>query len=51
MLCGDMNEEKLIETVLMFSCLWEESSMALKDNTFQFINKCGQFGFKVHQFF
>ena len=26
-----MDEEKLIETVWMFSCLWEESSKAFKD--------------------
>ena len=39
-----MIEEKLIETVLMFSSLWEESSMAFKDYTIQFINRCGQSG-------
>ena len=40
----DMDEEKLIEIVWMFSCLWEESSMAFKDYTIQFINGSGNSG-------
>ena len=51
MLCGDMIEEKLIETVLMFSSLWEESSMAFKDYTIQFINRCVQSGVQSAPFF
>ena len=47
----DMDEEKLIEIVWMFSCLWEESSKAFKDYSIQFINVCGLLGFKVHQYF
>ena len=40
----DMDEEKLIETVWMFSCQREESSMAFKDYTIQFNNGCGHSG-------